>query len=158
MQEVLDACCGGRMFWFDRDNPAVLFVDRREEKHVLCDNRPFSVKPDRIVDFRNMPFSDESFNLVVFDPPHLKIAGPNSWMSKKYGKLDKERWPTDLREGFEECWRVLRKGGTLIFKWNETQIKLRDVLACFPEQPLFGHTTTHNLKTHWLGFYKPEKS
>lgn len=31
MKTILDACCGSRMFWFDRQNPDVVFMDRREE-------------------------------------------------------------------------------------------------------------------------------
>ena len=41
--------------------------------------------------------------------------------------------------------------GTLIFKWNEEQIKLKDVLACFDKNPLFGNKRS---KTHWLVFIK----
>src|SRR4030067_1040132 len=26
---ILDACCGGRQFWFDKENPNVLFADWR---------------------------------------------------------------------------------------------------------------------------------
>jgi len=26
---VLDACCGPKMFYFDKDNPNVLFVDKK---------------------------------------------------------------------------------------------------------------------------------
>lgn len=25
---ILDACCGSRMFWFDKHNPFALFVDK----------------------------------------------------------------------------------------------------------------------------------
>ena len=154
-KQVLDPACGGKMFWFEKDSPEVLFCDIRQEEYILCDGRSFEVSPDLVADFRSMPFKNESFFLIVFDPPHLKYAGPNSWMAKKYGKLDSRSWKRYLRHGFEECWRVLKPGGTLIFKWNETQIKLADVLACLPQRPLFGQTTTQNLKTHWLVFYKP---
>lgn len=58
----------------------------------------------------------------------------------------------------DECWRVLKPGGTLIFKWAEDQVKLKEVLACFPQKPVFGHTTTKNLKTHWITFYKRESN
>ena len=27
---ILDACCGGKMFWLDKNNKDVLFVDQRE--------------------------------------------------------------------------------------------------------------------------------
>ena len=29
MPLILDACCGGRQFWFDKENPNVLFADQR---------------------------------------------------------------------------------------------------------------------------------
>jgi hypothetical protein len=30
-KSVLDACCGPRMFWFDRADGRALFVDKRRE-------------------------------------------------------------------------------------------------------------------------------
>ncbi len=144
------------MFWFDGDSPEVLCGDRRAGEYTLCDGRTLKVEPDRIMDFRDLPFADKTFQLVVFDPPHLKRGGDSAWMVKKYGRLDPETWQGDLTAGFNECWRAPRPGGTLIFKWNETQIPIREVLACFPRHPLFGHTTTQNLKTHWMTFYQPD--
>ncbi len=154
MQKILDPCCGGRMMYFDKQGQRVQFCDIRTEQHILCDGRVFAVSPDTVADFRALPFPSEAFNLVVFDPPHLIRAGESSWMRKKYGTLQENTWQSDLSAGFEECWRVLSVGGTLIFKWNETQVKIKDVLSCFPEKPVFGHTTTKNLKTHWMVFYK----
>src|SRR4029077_847994 len=84
---ILDACCGGRMFWFDKNNPDVLFADIRAEEGILCDGRSLSIKPDMIVDFTNMPFEDNTFKMVVFDPPHMEKLGNNTWMAMKYGKL-----------------------------------------------------------------------
>ena len=72
---ILDACCGSRMFWYDKINPLVLFSDIREEEHTLCDGRLLEIKPDVIADFRNLPFDDGQFKLVVFDPPHLEKLG-----------------------------------------------------------------------------------
>jgi len=42
---ILDACCGGKMFYFDKNDPRVLFQDIREVETTLCDGRVFSVKP-----------------------------------------------------------------------------------------------------------------
>lgn len=143
------------MFYFDKVNPDIVYCDIRQEKCVLCDGRKFEVKPDIQCDFRSLPFRNEEFSLIVFDPPHLERAGLLSWQAQKYGKLDKHTWTQDLRDGFLECWRVLKYCGTLIFKWNETQICLSSVLKCFePIKPMFGHTTTQNLKTHWMTFFK----
>lgn len=141
------------MFWFDRSNPDVLFADIRDETHVLCDGRTLEIKPDLIMDFRNMPFEDNTFKMVVFDPPHLNKLGKDTWMAQKYGVL-LATWETDLRCGFEECMRVLEPNGILIFKWNEVQIKLSQVLSLFPVKPLFGHVSGKHGRTIWVSFMK----
>lgn len=152
---VLDACCGGRMFWFDKQNPLALYCDIRKGEYELCDGRKFSVSPDMIADFRNLPFDDESFSLVVFDPPHLLKIGGSSWMAQKYGALDKDNWQDDIKKGFSECMRVLKPNGTLVFKWNERDIKLSELLKVIGQEPLFGHTTTKSRNTtYWMCFLK----
>ena len=150
-KKILDACCGSRMFWFDRENQNVVFMDNRQCCKTLCDGRTLNVVPDVIGDFRNIPFEDGSFRMVVFDPPHLLRAGESSWLAQKYGKLTKETWRDDLKQGFNECFRVLEPGGFLIFKWNEDQVKVTEVARLFPVQPLFGQ---RGGKTHWLVFMK----
>ncbi|MBC9722248.1 MAG: class I SAM-dependent methyltransferase [Lactobacillus sp.] len=154
MTKILDACCGSRMFWFDKENPLVTFMDKREYYEEMKSGHIINVNPDVLADFRNMPFQDEDFDLVVFDPPHLIKAGENSWLAKKYGKLD-STWNQDIKEGFNECMRVLKTNGTLIFKWNEEQIKLKDILATIDFKPLFGNKRA---KTHWLVFIKLEEN
>ena len=150
---ILDACCGSRMFWFDKSNPNVLFADIRDESHTLCDGRDLNINPDIQMDFRAMPFADDTFKMVVFDPPHLKNLGKNSWMGKKYGILD-PNWKQDLKKGFDESMRVLQPFGTLIFKWNEDQILVSTLLHIFDYEPLFGHKSGKQAKTHWIAFMK----
>lgn len=128
---ILDACCGSRMFWFDKEHPNVVFGDIRTESHILCDGRPLEISPDVEMSFTKMPFEDESFRLVVLDPPHMERLGKGTWMAQKYGVL-LPSWREDLKEGFNECMRVLMPYGTLIFKWNEAQVKLNQVLELFP--------------------------
>lgn len=103
-----------------------------------------------IIDFRNMPFADNTFNLVVFDPPHLIHAGENSWLAKKYGVLPAD-WKLYIKEGFDECMRVLKPSHTLIMKWNEQQIKTVDMLNAIQYEPLFGDRRS---KTRWIVFMK----
>lgn len=150
MKRVLDACCGSRMFWFDKQNSDTVYMDNRELEDTLCDGRALKVKPDIVADFRDMPFDDNSFSLVVFDPPHLHTIGETSWMAKKYGKLGQD-WKEDIRKGFAECFRVLKPDGVLIFKWNEEQVNVTQVLKLAPQKPLFGNRRG---KTHWLVFMK----
>lgn len=153
---ILDACCGSRMFWFDKAHPNAVYMDNRELDETLCDGRRIVVKPDVIGDFRHMPFADGTFRLVVFDPPHLKgkplTAARRTEQMKKHGCLNRNTWKDDIRAGFQECFRVLIPCGILVFKWNEYQIPIRQVIPLAPERPLFGQ---RGGKTHWLVFVKP---
>jgi hypothetical protein len=156
MSKILDPCCGSRMMWFDKQDNRAVFGDIRAENHTLCDGRSLSIEPDMHVDFRSMQFDSGSFKLVVFDPPHLVNLGQTSWMAKKYGVLSKD-WREDLRKGFSECFRVLEPNGVLVFKWNETQIKVSEILKLTTEKPVFGHISGKRANTHWFVFLKDEK-
>ena len=155
---ILDACCGGRQFWFDKENPNVLFADCRVMPDKVVgsgkDARTRRCLPDRVHDFRAMEYPDETFQMVVFDPPHL-FLGENSFMAQSYGRLDRETWRDDLSRGFGECFRVLKTGGVLIFKWNDANIKALDLIKSFPVEPLFGDFTGKTGKTVWMTFLKP---
>jgi SAM-dependent methyltransferase len=157
--KVLDAACGSRMFWFDRSDQRAVFVDKRNETHILPDksskggSRSLVVNPDLQADFTALPFREGEFALVVFDPPHLIRNGRNSWLAKKYGKLNGD-WKDVLRAGFRECFRVLKPEGCLVFKWNEHEVPVSQVLALTPEKPLFGNRCGKSAKSHWLVFMK----
>lgn len=150
MPKILDACCGSKMFWFDKENPDTVYMDSRRLTTTLCDGRTLVIAPDVVGDFRQMEFPDETFNLVLFDPPHLIHVGEKSWLALKYGTLGKD-WREDLRKGFSECFRVLKTDGILIFKWSEIQIHLKDVLCLAGQEPLIREQKS---KRHWLVFMK----
>lgn len=158
-QLVLDMACGSRMFWFDRDDPRAVFLDNRRESHSLTDSssrggsRMLVIDPDIQGDFTKLPFADESFPLVVFDPPHLIRNGSKGWLAKKYGKLG-VNWKDDLREGFREAFRVLQPQGVLIFKWNEWDIPVSQIIALTEHKPLIGNRGGRTAKSHWIVFMK----
>lgn len=150
--KVLDPCCGSRAFYFDKSAPNVLFCDIRDNvTETLCDGRTLTVRPDLVADATKMPFDDETFPLVVFDPPHLTVG--SGWQVLKYGKLPSD-WREWMTKAFSECWRVLATNGTLVFKWYEYRISLEEVLKCAPVAPLFGNRRPHGSRTHWLVFFK----
>jgi hypothetical protein len=61
-----------------------------------------------------------------------------------------------LQDGFEELWRVLRPGGTLVFKFSDEAADFGEVLELAPQPPLFGTTTkkTDSTENRWFVFYK----
>lgn len=151
---ILDACCGGRMMWHDKNDHEILAMDKRDEVVTFTDkgkNRTLYIHPDVQADFRKMPFPDCSFVFVLFDPPHMLHCGEGSWLFKKSGALDRERWCADLKAGFTECMRVLRPGGTMLFKWNTYQVNLAALQQCFPCSPKF---VSHQGKTYHFIFIK----
>lgn len=145
------------MFWFDPDDERVIFVDRRRESHLL-DHRPgkslLVIDPTIQADFTKLPFAENSFAVVVFDPPHLRHNGRNSWLAKKYGKLGKN-WQEEISAGLREAFRVLRPTGVLIFKWNERDVPVKKILALTPYKPLIGNRCGKLAQTHWIVFMKP---
>lgn len=156
---ILDACCGGRMFWFNKKHPNAIYIDMRtaEKGHIQNGWDPnHSVEPDEIMDFRNLRYADNSFKLVVFDPPHIirKSVSEKSLMFKKYGTLLEDTWKDDLIKGFNECWRVLQDYGVLIFKWGESDVKKSEVLSILGRPALFGHPSRSSGTTHWICFMK----
>ena len=151
MKQILDVCCGSKMFWFQKQRDDVIYMDIRKETFDI-QGKHVHVDPDIIGDFRKIPFANNSFKMVVFDPPHLRWAGQNSIMRAQYGQLE-SNWAEDIRKGFSECFRVLETGGFLVFKWSECQVKLKSILELTDQMPLFGNRRGN---THWLVFIKEE--
>lgn len=96
---------------------------------------------------------NDTFSLVIFDPPHLKYVGATAWMAKKYGRVG-EGWQQMLHDGFKECMRVLKPDGVLIFKWSEYDIPAAEVWKAIGRKPLFGHHSGKNSKTFWGCYMK----
>lgn len=134
----------------------MIYGDIRDESYTQCDGRILQIKPDEKMDVTALPFNDESFALVVYDPPHLKNAGAQSYMAQSYGVLPKEDPLDFLARGFAECWRVLKLEGTLIFKWSEKDIPLHVVLKALGRKPLLGNRRPRS-QTFWLLFFKEKQ-
>lgn len=157
---ILDPCCGGRMMWFQKNQKNTIYGDIRTlKKGDIESAKGFQVNPDIIMDFRKMPFNNNYFKLVVFEPPHLLTLGKTSKFRKQYGCLNKGSWKEDLKLGFNECWRVLDEKGVLIFKWSNNEVPFREVLKLAPCEPLFGNVSNsrNSSVTKWFCFMKIPK-
>jgi len=159
---VLDACCGPRMMWFDKTDDRTMFYDERDmdietaPNAAYANGKTFRIRPTVKGSFVDMPFEDETFYHVVFDPPHMLATDKFAAMLMRvqYGQLF-PGWQDMIRQGFSECFRVLKPGGTLVFKWCEIDVLVSEVLALTPEKPLYGHRSGKASKTHWIAFMKP---
>ena len=152
---ILDATAGFRMMWSNKKHPNCIYLDVRPE----CE-------PDVIGDFRDLSqFPDQSFKLIVFDPPHRVQRHPSKTFIEKYGcQLLPETWVSDLTKAFKELWRLLEEYGILIFKWTDHDIKVSAVQQVFPSDPLFQQITSGSgrrkraTRTVWFCFMKIPKN
>ena len=143
---VLDATAGPRGIWFNKNHPSAVFIDVRKE-----------VRPTVVADDKALPFRSGVFNCVVFDPPHdSHNPSSKSLMGKRYGKFTAQQIRALISLGSREFYRVLRIGGFLLFKWNDRQFKLKEVLVLLDPRldPLFGQRTASRMKhrsdTYWI--------
>ena len=138
---IIEACCGGRHKKIQKNNPNTVFMDIRAVERGTISLQPnWCVEPDIVSSYTNMPFEDNSFNLINWDIPH-KLGKDKGIITMKYGHLDPENWKETTAQGFIECMRVLKKYGVLIFKFNDVSISFKEVLDLFPIRPLFGTPT-----------------
>ena len=145
---ILDATAGNRAMWFNKSCPLTTFIDVRPE-----------MKPDRVLSCTETDFPDESFDLIVFDPPHVN-CGATSSMGKTYGHFTTAQIKELVKEAFLEFYRILKPSGFVAFKWNDHDTKLKTVLDMADPLfvPLFGQVvatrTKHSSSTYWVVLVK----
>lgn len=119
------------------------------------DTRNWIVAPDVIADYTSLPFMDNCFDMILFDPPHLvRKELPPSWFRTKYGGMTEANYKNNLTMGFRELFRVLKPMGTFILKWADIDKKLKEILKLVPYKPLFGTRTGQQNNSHWVLFIK----
>ena len=131
---VLDVCCGSRMFWFNKQDERAIYIDNRREILPLDGRSPIIVKPTIQASFTHLPFLSNTFSMVIFDPPHIRCREARGFLTKKYGYLT-SNWRKTIRDGFSECFRVLKPHRTLVFKWAETTYPVSEILSLTNKKP-----------------------
>jgi len=74
--------------------------------------------------FTDLPYEDEQFDCVVYDPPYVSIGGRETSTTKdkhnRYGNFETPKSPAALQklmnEGLHECRRVAVVGGLVLMK------------------------------------------
>lgn len=111
-QIILDATVNGRRFW------------RNSTRRVIGVDLDPRHRPDICADHRVMPFTANSFDAIVYDPPHIPNQGRDrskdfntrfglgARSAKENGYTFSHTYPAFMRE----AWRVLVEDGVLLCK------------------------------------------
>lgn len=152
--KILDATCGPKGMWYQKKHPYVTFMD---ERNGMYGN--YKIQPDVVSEWKDMPFADNTFDMVVFDPPHIIQNSDNGNMVQEYGRLSPATWSSVLQNGIEQCFRVLKQDGFFVLKWAKADkfahsIPIEQILKLVPYPPLFGTRTGKKDTNHWIVFIK----
>jgi len=85
------------------------------------------IEPTVQADLCFLPFKNEVFSVIIFDPPHLDVS-LDSWLGKKWGGWTQHQTIETVRAANKEFQRVLRKDGVLILKVLPREFRLYEAL------------------------------
>lgn len=72
--EILDVTANARRMWQGVEH----------QGRIVYADIDAAMKPDVVADFRALPFAAASFDVIVFDPPHLPVAAASAESSEQY--------------------------------------------------------------------------
>lgn len=131
---ILDATYGSGGFWKGTPWRDVTGLDRDPSK-----------ARNVVGDFTRLPFKDEAFDVVVFDPPYLSDVSRHNpgIVGRRFGSYanqDRARWT--VMEGAAEAWRVARLGLIVKVQQHVHASLFVDMVSwirdALPDQPLYG--------------------
>jgi len=161
--KILDATCGTKAMWFNKNHPLVTYLDKRSGNFIYQNrNQKTTIKinPNVVGDFTKLEFDNNCFDMVLFDPPHIVQNKPDSSKCMAYySYLPSDKWQSILQKGINELFRVLKPQGVFIFKWAERAKPIKDIVKLFPYPPIFGNRTwkanpSKSNEVYWLVFLK----
>jgi hypothetical protein len=160
----LDATAGNRLLWPCKNPPEFIFMDRETE---------LKVSPDIFCAWEHLPFRDNVFHTIIFDPPHLitkngptyyknpeNAGGPKGtfygWYVSKIDLIKR------LTRAAKEFYRV---GKVVSMKWYEGSMVLEKVIPLmrpwvnfkiFKPRPRMGRRAWRksSSNTWWVTFVK----
>ena len=155
--KILDATCGSKEIWFQKNHPFVTFMDKRKGYFFYqYPNSPkkeeYHIEPDVVSEWKDAPFPDNIFDMVIFDPPHIIRNGEKGILPTKYTVLKPDTWRQELQIGIKKLFDVLKPNGFFVLKWDECNIKKEEIFKLIPYPPLFGTRTGSD--NYWIVFLK----
>ena len=157
MKPMLDATAGNRMIWGKNKQQQinkVIFIDKEFR---------LAIPPDIFADHRHLPFRDDVFNCVIYDPPFQYDSCPPPWWNdptnkgRWYGFYSSRRETiTMVAHAVREFLRVSKR---LCLKWNDNDIPLWKILSLFRgwneiNRNEFYSKAGGTHKTYWVTFIK----
>src|SRR3990167_8089000 len=141
-KKIIDVACGGRMFWFDKQQPNTLFVDKRTMQPEIVGygihKRIRKCLPDKIMDFRKLDLPNNRFSLVVFDPPHLFLGKNSHTGNKKHNAYNDDLPEKEYQEQqirvLNELWRITKSTGSLFYNHKN---RIKNGLSIIPYEWIF---------------------
>jgi len=147
--KIADVTYGKGVFWRKVNLKDYIF---HPSDILTCPKTPY--------DFRALPYKDEAYDVVVFDPPYVHNPG-QLIVDANYKNRDTTRgmYHDDILDlyasGMREAWRVLKQGGQLWVKckdelesstqrWSHIELFLIALELGFYAKDLFVLTQTHN--------------
>ena len=113
--KVADVTYGNGVFWKNTDFKVEASDIYPRKENVLQ------------ADFCDLPYENESFDVVAFDPPYRPSHGSSSQpagLVKAYRITQSIDCINDVRDlyekGIKECWRILRPGGRILVKCQDS--------------------------------------
>lgn len=134
---ILDVTVGARKIyrgWDKKLNDPLIGIDVRKGDFSVPKLKSqwaeikIVIEPTVLADMKHLPFQDNVFEAIIFDPPHMDV-GLDTWLGKKWGSWNQNETIQTLRQVNCEFFRVLKKlGGFLILKVMPRQFPLYETL------------------------------
>lgn len=121
---ILDVCCGAEKMYHGSQSQLAtnefITIDIRTgdfsyKSKSSVTTTSVIVKPKILADMRYLPFKDDTFDIIVCDPPHMD-CGLTGFMYKAWGSWNQQETIDIMKLANLEFSRCLRKNGTLILK------------------------------------------
>lgn len=101
-ETALDMTYGSGAFWDGSTSVRVTATDADPTRAV-----------DGTTDFRNLSYPNATFDVTLFDPPHIADAGAESIMGQRFGTYPDADLQDAIRAGAAEAMRVARLGAII---------------------------------------------